>query len=331
MMKKLFFLFLLLPVHRVFSQDPFTKFVEKKQVRFATYLVDTFHFSNPNLSLVARTLLANGSVKARIPVEQKNERMPGYAGIEDIRARISPNRESKVMDADGNITGTVVEAGDALLSSRYFDEQTSDLVEIPQILYIESGQLKSYVPYFSTKYAVFTSWGQKLGISNAFNTGFNKDRSASKRDIKNARMLGATSTTIRLDTIKQENLLKQLYGQNLLEGLWPSIGKKQYQIYRIDSMTRIAFEDLRRGLFSSTSVPIYDEEGKLTDTKVSPIDLEPLHPSAFVSMQLKQNWFYNERKNILFSTITELILHATKGAPVNGEQILTPILKILLK
>jgi hypothetical protein len=43
------------------------------------------------------------------------------------------------MDAEGNITATVVEAEDPLFSTRYFDEQTSDLVEVQQILYIESG------------------------------------------------------------------------------------------------------------------------------------------------------------------------------------------------
>ncbi len=331
MMKKLFVLLCLLPANRVFSQDFFTKFVEKKQVRFATYFTDTFHFSNPNLSLAVRTLVASGNIKASISVDGKKTGKPRYAGSEEIRAKIFPNRESKVMDPEGNVTATVVEAEDPLFSARYLDEQTNDMVEIPQILYIQSGRLRSYIPFFSTKYAVFTSWGQKLGISNAFNTGFNADRSTTSSVKKKSKLLGSTMTKMRLDTFQQENLLKQLYGQNMLQALWPFLGKKQYEIYRLDSTTRIEFEKLHMGLVNKMSVPVYDEVGNLTGTKVLTMQDQPLLPSVFEAIQVKQNWYYSERKNILFSTITELILHGKNGDQISGEQIVVPVLKILLK
>jgi hypothetical protein len=291
---------------------------------------DTFHFGNPNLSLLIRERLSKGAIKAVLPAEEKTGDKIKYAGTEEIRARIAPNKEVKVIDSEGNVTATIVEAKDPLLDSRYFDEQTRDMVEIPQVFYIESGKIRSYIPYFSAKYSVSTSWGQKLGISNAFNTGFNTDRSLSSSVKKRASLVAATKTMIRLDTLQSQEVLKQLYGQNLLKALWPHLHKKHFEIFRVDSMKKIPFEKLHIGLVSQINVPIYREDGSLEGTTKYPVENLPLLPAAIGKMEVVQNWYYNERKNILFSNITELILFPASnyGQPAQPGK---PILKILLK
>ncbi len=331
MMKtRLFLLLCCLLTRDCFSQDIFVKFVESRKIQFATQLPDTFHFGDPNLSLLIRQRLSRENIKAVLPTEEKTGNKIKYARPEEIRARIAPNKEVKVIDEDGNVTATVVESEDPLFAARYFDEQTRDMVEIPQVIYIESGKLRSYIPYFSTKYAVSTSWGQKLGISNAFNTGYNKNRKLSSRVKRRSKLLAGTKTLVRLDTVQSQNLLKQLYGQNLLQALWPHFHKKQFEIYRMDSMIKIPFEKLNMGLVSQINVPVYSEDGTLEGSTKFPVETLPLLPAAVGEMQVVQNWFYNERKNILFSNITELLLFPASNFSQSVPQG-KPVLKILLK
>lgn len=331
MMRKILLLLCLLSTLCGFGQNIFTSFVENKKISFAIITNDTFHFRNPNLSLLLRDALSKGKVKGSIIEDEKNFSTLTYANKEAIINRVAPNRESKVMDADGNITATVVEAEDPLFSSRYFDEQTNDLLEIQEVLYIESGILKSYVPYVSPKYAVFTSWGQKLGISNSFSTAFNKKRSISSSLKKKAVLIGTTKTIKRLDTVQQQNLLKQLYGQNLLQALWPNLHKKQYEFYKMDSLIKIPFEKINMGLVSNPAVPVYDAEGNLTGTKMYPMDDQPLNLSLITNIQLEQNWYYHAGKNILFNLITELVLYTKKTDENTGAERTAPVLKIILR
>jgi hypothetical protein len=272
-----------------------------------------------------------GKISVSIPDDDKAAGKVTYSSKEAILNRLAPNRESRVVDADGNVTSMVVEAGSPLFSSRYFDEQTKDLVETAQILYIESGVLKSYVPYISPKYAVFTSWGQKLGISNSFTTGFNKDRSISSAIRKKAVFMGTTTTGIRLDTISQETMLKQLYGQNIVQALWLHLDTKRYEFYRLDSMIKIPFEKINIGLVQNLSVPVYDAEGNVTGSKKIFMDDQPLNPSMMSSVQIVQNWYYHAERNLVFNKITELVLYAKKSPGEAGVEIAAPILKIMLK
>jgi hypothetical protein len=330
-MKKILPLFFLLYAQAGFSQNTFTKFIENKKVQFAMLANDTFHFSNPDLSSLLRESFNKGKIKVSLLEDDKATGKLTYANKEAVINRIAPNRESKVVDAEGNVTATVVEAEDPLFSTRYFDEQTRDLVEVQQVLYLESGKLRSYIPYISPKYAVFTSWGQKLGISNAFSTGFNKSRSLSSSVKKKAGLAGITRTMLRLDTVLQQNMLKQLYGQNLLQALWPHLHKKQYDIYRMDSAMKIPFEKINMSLVQNLRVPVYDAEGNVTGSKKISMDDQPLNPAMISSVQIVQSWYYHARKNLLFNEITELVLYAKKSPQEAGVEITAPILKIMLK
>lgn len=313
-----------------FCQDRFTKFVQQKQIVFATQITDTIHFSDPNVSLLLRQHLSAGKIRSIIPSEEKIQVLK-YAGPDEVRMRIAPNQVVKLVDGEGNETGTVVDPTDPLLHSRYFDEQTQDLLEVPQILYVECGRLKSHIPYVSTKYAVIPSWGQKLGISNAFHTAINTDRRLSSRTIKKATALGNSKTIIRLDTVNSNTLLlKVLYGQNLLEALWPSLHKKDYLFSRMDTQQAIPFKKLHMGLLSGMAVPVYDADGRVSATK-SPMDAQPLLPTAFNEMQLSQSWFYNEKKNVFFTRITEVTLYAPDANNAPGIRVNKAVLKILLK
>ena len=331
-MKKTGFILLSLFAQTAFCQNSYTKFIEKSSVKWAASLSDTCHFTNPNLSLLLREKFNNGSIKAGLFEGGFNEKLKKKLAKETIINRIAPNRVTQIADDAGNITGTTIEAENPLLSSKYFDSETNDLVEVQQILYIQSGKLKSHTPWVSPKYAVFTSWGQKLGIANAFSTGFNTSRCMAVSTKKKAVLLGNRFTMIPLDSAQHPGIIKQLYGYNLLQALWPYLHKKNYKIYRIDSSRLIPFSMITRSLIDNQqlNIPLYDAEGNLSNKTVVQEDF-PLNPSDFSAMELVQEWHYHSKKNRIFNNISHIILYARKWRNGQQEAVASPILKIMLK
>jgi len=330
-MKKIIIPLLCLVSQTIFCQNTFTKFITKSSVQWAADVTEPFHFNAPNLSLLLRERFNQGAIKVGITEGLANTSIEKNIPIESILLRIAPNRVQQIAGENGNVTGTTVEAENPLFSPSYFDSLVNDLVEIPQILYIQSGQLKSYIPWVSPKYAVFTSWGQRLGIANAFSTAFNTCRRISSRQKRSAVLLGRSSTPIQQDSTSQVQMLKQLYAQSLLQAMWPSLNTKNYQIFRLDSLSIIPFEKINMTLLDDAilNVPIYDAEGKLSNQTVTAA-AQPLQASAFTKVELVQDWFYYAKDNKLFSRLQHLILYAHKYKNGRAEAQAVPVLKIML-
>jgi len=329
-MTKIFFSLLCLFSQTIFCQNTFTKFITKSSVQWAADVTEPFHFNAPNLSLLLRERFDKGAIKVGITEGLANTRIKKNTSIESVLNRIAPNRVQQIA-GERNVTGTTFEAENPLFSPSYFDSLVNDLVEIPQILYIQSGQLKSFIPWVSPKYAVSTSWGQRLGIANAFSTAFNTCRRISSRQKRNAVLVGSSSTLIQPDSTLQPKMLKQLYAQSLLQALWPSLNTNNYQIIRIDSLSIVPFEKINMSLLDDaiSNVPIYDAEGKLSNETVT-ATAQPLEALAFTKVQLVQDWFYYAKDNILFSRLQHLILYAHKYKNGRAEAQAVPVLKIML-
>ncbi len=314
-----------------FSQNMFTKFIENKSVQWAVNMNDTFHFANPNLSLILRNKFNAAQIKVSSIEDDKNISKINYASKDAVISRIAPDNKITRIDAQGNVSEIMAYADNPLFSSYYFDAQTNDLVEIQQILYLQSGRLKSYIPWVSPKYSVYTSWGEKLGVANVFNTAFNKQRKTAASLKKKVQLLGSTKTMMRLDTSK--NMLKQLYAQNLLQALWPHLHKKQYEIYRADSAIKIPFEKINKTLVDTQqiNIPQYDAEGNITAYKILTQQDQPLELSSITGVEIIQHWFYKAKKNIVFNTIEQLVLYAHKWNNGQLDGLASPILKIMLQ
>ena len=113
-------------------------------------------------------------------------------------------------------------------------------------------------------------------------------------------------------------------------GLFRSTGEVRSGLVQ-EILTKIPFEKINMGLVSNPAVPQYDAEGKVTGVKVFPMDDQPLNLSVITKMELTQKWYYNTGKNILFSTIDELLLYAKKTDEITAAEITVPVLKIMLK
>jgi hypothetical protein len=319
--------------HSSQAQNKYTSFIEKSSVTWATDATDTARFESPNLSLLLRQQLAKEKIKVAV-VE------PGSSSATEIRfvkkadiiQIIAPNRVAQVVDSNGNNAGTVIEAEDPLLSSRYFDEETTSKVEVAQILYVESGKLKSYVPWVSTKYTITTSWGERLGIANAFSTAFSTSRTDSRRTKRKSTNLGSGTMTLMMDSTSASRSLKQLYGQNLVQALWPHLGSKNYGLQLPGAKVPIQFSKINQTLIeeSPVAVPVYDEEGNVTSGGVILQESQPLNLSQITRIDLVQDWYYHARTNRVFSTTRQIILYAvrSKGGVSSGTS--APILSILV-
>lgn len=291
------------------AQNKFTRFVEGKRITWATEFTDTLHFSNPNLSELLRTQFYEGKIKAALVENSQTMQPVIFQSLPEVLQRMRPNAE-----IENN------SLRDSLFSSSAFDERTRDMVEVRDIIYLEKGKLRSQVYTVSPKYLVQTSWGMVLGVSNLFTTAFNDKRSPSKSVLKKAMPVGGSSRRIVLDE-EAGYSLKQLYGQNLLDAIWNDLDGKNYEIYRLDSNKRISLRDISAGLIR---VPVYDETGKIARS----VD-GPLSPESFHSVDIVQNWSYNKEKNLLFGTISHLLLNLKNGTSEN--EMLQPLLKIVVK
>jgi hypothetical protein len=291
------------------AQNKFNRFVEGKKIQWAADFTDTFHFSNPNLSEMLRMQLLEGKIKAGLIEDQESMAKISYENLTSVLYRMRPNAE-------------IAPAAfrDSLFSGSAFDTQTKDLVEIRDIIYIEKGKLNALAYAVSPKYTVQTSWGMVLGISNLFTTAFNDKKTTSRSVLKKAIPIGSSRRRLNMDE-QAGQPLKQLYGQNLLDALWPYLGSKNYEIYRIDSNKRISVAEIGLGLLD---VPVYDVNGNMAGKAAA-----KLTPESFSSLEILQNWSYHKEKNLLFGRISEIILYFNIGSA--EEKFLKPLVRILVK
>lgn len=292
------------------AQNKFTRFVESKKISWAADLSDTFHFPRPNLSELLREQFFNNKIKVALVEDMQTMQPISYESLPAVLSRMRPNVEIEP-----------AAYRDSLFSPNAFDQRLKDLVEIRDIVYIEKGLLRSYAYAVSPKYLVQTSWGLVLGMSNLFTTALTEKRTFSNSVQKKATTLGSTIQTIVLDD-NGAKAIKQLYGQNLLQALWPYLTSKHYEIFRVDSNKKI---DLQEVTLSLIQVPAYDGNGNIVPAPVAPA----LSAESFYSVDIVQDWFYNKEKNILLGKIAYLLLNIKSGG--SDDPTIKPLLKIVVK
>jgi len=232
MLKKTFLLFLLpFCCGGAFAQPYLTKFVEGKNIQWAAYITDTAHFSGPNISLLLRNRYDKDEIKAFEPF---------YIGLDKTGLKRSGVRYIKkdslfsysiyrsigfpFYDENGNSVPSPPEKRPELFSSTWYNAQTNDMIEYEQALYVESGKLKNVVFLVSPKFSVVTPGGAYLGLSNIFSTALNENKTISKKTKRKAISLGSTETKYTLQDSGM-SMLKQMYGQHLLNVLWSHLGE----------------------------------------------------------------------------------------------------------
>lgn len=321
----LFGLFSLVALH-CSAQEDYTTFIQCRKISWAANTSDTLRFSSQNLNLLFRQNLIDNKIKVSLSDENFQLKKRNNADADAIRNRIAPNRILQTANEQGKITGSVKESLDPLFSEKYFDSLTANLLETQEIIFIKNGKPLTYIPFVSAKYNVYTSWGEKLGIANAFNTAFNNCYKLRRSLSRKAMMIGQTQKHYVLKSLEAK-MLKQLYEQNFVEALWPHLNNKYYHFYDLTRSSPIKLKNIDKSLIDNRemTVQVYDSTGQLNAQKVPFL---PLSHADIQEVRISEEWFYNEKKQKVFSKIKTITLYAKVWRNGIQQETASPILNI---
>ncbi len=320
MTTKLIVIFLLL-CNSSFAQvkpqpTQFDKFVNNPKIEWAAYASDTFNFTGFNSLLLNR--LYKKQIKASFPVESRTPpaNKIEYALIDSIDKVFFYEEDDYAMDSSGNVIRLNK-------PRKKIDTARFKITEITQVLYIEDGKLKSYIPWVTPTVPTYISTGSYIGERFYFNTAFNYQYNYKPRKRNKTIFLGQTKKMVKLDAAADK--LKEMYGRNLLETLWPQLLQNGTEFYAVDSNKKINPQeiDITTGYKQPLLVPHYDSAG--TIYKYSVI-YQTIAPAKFTAVQLVQDWYYDHKKNMVFSCIREMYVYL-KEADKNA----SPVFKLVFK
>ena len=326
MIKSLIVLLLLLSNISFAQNKPaptqFDKFVNKPNIEWAAYASDTFNFTKADLNNLLLTRLGKNEIKASLPVESRT------VGADQIKYTIKDSIHNAfygdntdfVMDSLGNIVSQKKP-----IPKR--DTSNFKVTEVTQILYIENGTLKSYIPFVTPMLPVFMSSGNYIGEQFYFTTVFNYKYNNISRKKNKLIFLSQTKKMIKLNPVQPTDKLKEMYGQNLIETLWPYVLNNEIEAFSPDNNRKLRPEELNASLSynQQMQVPIWDSTSAIPVFKYI-IAGEPINTKRFTDVQLIQDWYYHRKKNMVFSSIRELFVYTKEG-----DKELVPVLKLVFK
>lgn len=330
-MKKIIPLLLLLS-NNLFAQSPtqqketgFDKFINKPEIEWAAYINDTTRFEKVNLNKILFTRLIKNEIKASLPVGSGTPEADQvkYLKKRDIdRVRFSSN-EIPVFDSAGNMIGVRTQTQD-------IDTASFTLTDVTQILFIEKGQLKTFVPWVATMLPVVTSQGINLGDGDYFSTCFNYKYNYQPPKQNKVTWLANTKRKIIFESFDARNKLKELYGRNPVQTLWPYILKNKIAVFDYEKNTRIKVTEFTTDLINEakTMIPVYDSLGNQIGQRANYSELDP---NVFTAIELIQEWNYDHTGNIVFIKIKEAYLYARKWKANGDAGNQAPILKLVFQ
>ena len=202
------------------------------------------------------------------------------------------------------------------------------IINFYQILFVEKGKLLSYISRVSPLKNIITPSGVRLGQSEYFSTALNLYPSSQKSKKDKIIFLKTTTTTISVDSINKNDRLKETFGHNLIETLWPYIVSKKISLFNVASNQPTTLNQINNNNqlnLETVSVPVYDSLGNLFGSKLIS---EEITANSFDKISISQQWYYNDTKNIVYCIIPEAYLFLKKTRKKTSGEDLKPSLKI---
>lgn len=283
----------------------FDKFIKKPKIIWASYANDTLNLDGYNLSDKLINGFKNRKLKISFPLNRDSllkYKKISYINKNDFEQRTFPN---------GRI-----------------DSISAKKINVEEIFYVTNGKLYSYVPWVSPKISVYTSQDQFLGFSELFSSSINYNYkfTSSKRD--KTIFITTTKRRFAVDNFPRADRLKELYGVSMLEAIWSDLMNDKNEIIEMNSGQKIFFKNLQNYHFSDiVNVPIYDSLGQVTGTRKYS---QAITPSLFPQIEITQNWFYDQTKNIVTNNISDITLFIRSEYYLTKVKLL-PLLKITFK
>ena len=290
------------------SPTKFDKFINLEKIQWAAYAKDAISFDKYNLSDELYKRFQRGEIKITGPLS-RDSLMAGNRIIYLDNKELEQKSFAPGSDANSKPTNRV-------------DSNSSKLINVEQIFYVANGKLYSYVPWVSPRISVYTSRDWFIGTTEYFSSGINPKYNfkSSKRD----KLIFITSTKrkILIDSLPRRDMLKQLYGINMLDAIWKGVVNGQNEIINLSTGQKTSFYNLKFYDFTGTvDVPVYDSMGNITGHKTEGV---PVKAAQLDQVEITQNWFYNYTKNMVVNSIPDITLFIRN---YYGERI--PFIKII--
>jgi hypothetical protein len=319
-MKKKLTLIILVTSQCSFAQNKplptqFDKFVTRPGIEWAAYVSDTVNFTSSDLNNLLLKRISKNEIGASKPVEGRTTEAEKitYSPLDSIDQAFYGDRIDILMDS----TGTQY-----FLKREVPEKDSSNFkgTEVTQILYIEKGKLKSYIPFITPTLPVYMmSSGRYIGERFYFTSCFNYTYNGKPRNKSKLIFLTQTKKIINFTKTPKTDQLKEMYGQNLVETIWPHVVNNELDVFAIKDNRKLKPEesDISLAINDPVIIPVYDSVGSVISYVVS---AKPINMKSFTSVQLLQDWHYDRKRNKVYSNIKEMILFVKKddkeAAPV---------------
>jgi hypothetical protein len=302
----------------------FDKFINLPGIEWAAYNYDTIRFDKINFNKLLVLRFTKNEIKTTLPILRTDH--IDYLDKKSIdKERLYQQGDPlPLIDSAGNIIANTIKE-----NPQFVDTTPLTITDITQILYIENKTLKSYVPWVSPAILpITTSSGIYLGTAEYFSSCFNFTYNYQSAKQNKISFLSGTKRKIYPDTADVENKVKELYGRNIIETLWPYILQGNIKAYSFDKNKELKPKHITDNLINiaKPAVPVYDPNG---NTSAYFVPSESLSPKIFTAIELSQDWYYDHTKNIVFNRIREALLYAKKWTSDVQDKEASPILKIV--
>jgi hypothetical protein len=282
------FLFL---VNNGFSQNKskptqFDRFVQKPKIEWAAYASDTFNF--PLLNRILYERLQKNKIKASLPFDSRTADADkvSYVTLDSIDKIFFDEGEPAAIDS-GTFTNT----------------------EVTQVLFIENGCLKSYIPWVTPTLPVYISTGTYIGQRFYFNSAYNYRYNYRPKKRNRLSYLGQTKKMVKLDDPATE--LKKMNGRNMLQVLWTYIQTNEIAVFTAEGEQKIDLHSKSPDISNMQAMPVptWDSGGMINKWVVT---YDGYGSGSYTDAQLLQDWYYDHKENTVISCVRELLLYATK-------------------
>lgn len=307
------------------SPTQFDKFISNSKIEWAAYISDSFYFDKTNFNNLLISRLAKAEIKASLPFSERSESINSikYLPKDSIDKLVitEGHKVKPLLDSNGNVVW-------------HFNNKPNNhppiygITEVCQILYVQNGKLKTYVPFVTPVLPLFMSTGKYLGESFYFNTAYNFNRKSKNRKKDKIVFLQQTSKPVLLNEPYKKNNLKELYGKNWLETLWPSLAANNIAVFSIEQNRALTDSELtpETSITIPEVAPLYDSAGAISKYKIEKVGIRP---ADFTEAVLIQDWYYNASKNIVYNKIREIYLYTNDAAEPNNRK--EPLVKLIFR
>lgn len=295
-----------------FQPTKFDKFILDKDISWAAYTFDSVLTTSPTLAEVLLSRFGNKEIKVSLPLtfERGKDDIVKYQQFDSIlKTQFPPGLDQ----SSGAQTPYKLD---------------SQQINTARILFIEDGRLYAYVPWISTRIYINTSNGFFVGMSEFFSTAINYDRRSKSKDYRKSKLLLTISRTFNAKAIPSNEMLKSIYGRNMIQAIWDGLKEGKVELTEVESGKIIPFgkgQNMPSIVGQPVQVPVYDSLGNIKGYQL-------VAPATSISrlsyLELKEEWYYNKAKNKVYCRIPEIILFEDVEVEDSGRKAIRPIVKI---